>query len=221
MLDMIKLRHLRGLATRFIGLSALGAACSSSDASVNMDSATDGPPGGGCLAPKQIIYTTPGCGAEAIPRCEVPNGDGCSMMVCLCDGVTTSGDGCGFSHEPYLYTGFCRRDAATAADGPVGGEVMNEVTTEGPIPFDAPTVDASVTVDASATSVDAPSSLDGARVDGQYFTIPDGRQFLQVPYCLPILPLGQWCHVLPEHTRPSSECRARCPGRRLRRCSSL
>jgi hypothetical protein len=81
---------------------------------------------GGCLPPKSIIYTTPGCGAEAIPRCEVPNGDGCSMSVCLCDGVTSSGDGCGFSHEPFLYVGWCKRDAAASADISIGVDWSTE-----------------------------------------------------------------------------------------------
>ena len=80
----------------------------------------------GCLAPRQIIYTTPGCGAEAIPRCEVPNGDGCSMPVCLCDGVTTSGDGCGFSHEPFRYGGHCKQDAAATVDAPIGVDLTND-----------------------------------------------------------------------------------------------
>lgn len=123
---------------------ALAHACGSSDGpEARIDGATtDGPPGAACLAPKQIIYTTPGCGAEAIPRCEIPNGDACSMMVCLCDGVTTSGDGCGFSHEPFLYTGFCKKDAALTADAPIGGDVMSEVAADTPSQSDTPTVDA-------------------------------------------------------------------------------
>jgi len=81
---------------------------------------------GGCLPPKSIIYTTPGCGAQAIPRCEVPNGDGCATPVCLCDGVTSGGDGCGFSHQPYLYAGQCKQDAASGADAPMGVDLPNE-----------------------------------------------------------------------------------------------
>jgi len=81
---------------------------------------------GGCLPPRSIIYTTPGCGTEAIPRCEIPNGDGCSMQVCLCDGVTTSGDGCAFSHQPYLYGGHCKRDGGTTVDAPNAVDVASD-----------------------------------------------------------------------------------------------
>jgi hypothetical protein len=90
----------------------------------------------GCASPKRIIYTTPGCGAEALSRCEVPNADACSMSVCLCDGVTISYEGCGWSDQPFLYTGACKKDGGLVtgdvapldvADG--GGGVPNQPTT--------------------------------------------------------------------------------------------
>lgn len=114
---------------------AMAHACGS-DGALDMrpDGATaDGPPSASCLAPKEIIYTTSGCGVEAIPRCEIPNGDACAMVVCLCDGVTASGDGCGFSNKPFLYVGSCKKDTATAADAPIGGDGMTEVMTNRPV----------------------------------------------------------------------------------------
>lgn len=111
-------------------LDNTGAPCTPRDGGVDgepADPGLDGKPADtGCLPPRSIIYTTPGCGAEAIPRCEVPNGDGCSMPVCLCDGVTNSGDGCGFSHEPFLYHGWCKRDAAPAVDVSTSVDVSSD-----------------------------------------------------------------------------------------------
>ena len=50
-----------------------------------------------------------------------------------------------------------------------------------------------------------PSGEDGlTRLDGHYFTLTDGRQILQVDYCLPILPLSsgsQYCPATLDEAR--------------------
>jgi hypothetical protein len=80
--------------------------------------------------------------------------------------------------------------------------------TDAPIQPDAPiqTPDAPIqgidvpvqTVDAPIQALDAPSEVDGpARLDGHYFSYPDGRQLLQVDYCLPILPLADGSRYCP------------------------
>ena len=57
---------------------------------------------------------------------------------------------------------------------------------DAPFQVDAP----SPRTDGPIQTVDAPSGEDGLiQPDGHYYTITDGRRFLEVDFCLPILPL--------------------------------
>jgi hypothetical protein len=73
------------------------------------------PDGADCGGGRYIHYTTPGCGAQAVPLCEAPTLDACAAIrwYCSCDGVTGVIGGCGTSNVPYLYEGACRSDAGT------------------------------------------------------------------------------------------------------------
>jgi hypothetical protein len=106
-LGMTAIQGLGWRISGLLGLATFAVGCGSSDSLGGMGDAGAGD--AGCLAPRQIIYTTPGCGAEAIPRCEVPNGDACSMVVCLCDGVTTWGTAVAIAMSPFSTAGTASR----------------------------------------------------------------------------------------------------------------
>jgi hypothetical protein len=82
-------------------------------------------------------------------------------------------------------------DSAAPVDAPVSQQAL-DVSTSLDIAVDSAEWEApSPRSDAPLQIVDGPSGEDGlTRPDGRYFTIPDGRQFLQVDYCLPVLPLS-------------------------------
>jgi len=83
-------------------------------------------------------------------------------------------------------------DVPSAADGHIPSEdAFNAGGADGPfVPADMPPT----AVDTPPPSFDGPavdgSVLDvGSTLDGQYTSSPDGRRFLLVDYCLPILPV--------------------------------
>jgi hypothetical protein len=67
----------------------------------------------GCGGGKSIHYTSPGCGAAAVPLCDAPTFDACLAIVwyCSCDGMTSVVGGCGTSNVPFLHAGPCKADA--------------------------------------------------------------------------------------------------------------
>jgi hypothetical protein len=105
--------------------------------------------------------------------------------------------------SPDARDGLAVRDTSVAPDAPGLPDAGADVSAvDGPrpivdaVPLDAPAVDVAPSLD-STPRLDAGTLLDlgavpydGGSVDRYTFTIPDGRQFTMVDYCLPIRPLS-------------------------------
>jgi hypothetical protein len=128
------------------------------------------------------------------------------LVLIACDSSDGGGTPSGVTDAKLSADG---RDGLALTDSPVAPDVPgmpdagpDVPTVDGPrpivdaAPVDAPAVEVAPTID-STPRLDVGSIVDlgaapydGGSVDRYTFTIPDGRQFTMVDYCLPIRPLS-------------------------------
>jgi hypothetical protein len=101
--------HLLSIWTRWLGLACLlasaqlTAACDDPKASEAMDTPE------ACVAPRVLLYTTPGCGPEIKPTCQSGSAGACATVGCNCKGEKIFGPCNGLS-EKFKPASECKLD---------------------------------------------------------------------------------------------------------------